>query len=123
MQLLLSFTDMLSGGLVDVIVADITEPVGVIPDSMSFTGKHSLVTFGFAIFINCVRDFFGPDCNCIGRDDPTGHFECNDDGSIVCLPGYRNEPTNCTECAMAEGCCKSCYKSAYSGTSHNGHSQ
>ncbi len=47
----------------------------------------------------CKEGYFGPDCGipCTPRDDSTGHFTCDEDGTIVCLPGYQNTATNCVE--------------------------
>ena len=49
-----------------------------------------------------------PDCSvfCSARDDADGHFECDRDGNRVCLEGFRNASTDCTECVPAAGCCK-----------------
>ena len=43
---------------------------------------------------------------CSARDDADGHFECDRDGNRVCLEGFRNASTDCTECVPAAGCCK-----------------
>ena len=47
----------------------------------------------------CKEGYFGPDCGtpCTPRDDSTGHFTCDEDGTIVCLPGYQNTTTNCVK--------------------------
>ncbi len=45
----------------------------------------------------CKEGYFGPNCGCTPRDDSTGHFTCDEDGTIVCLPGYQNTTINCVE--------------------------
>lgn len=107
-QLLITITDTLSGGLVDVIVANITQAVGSLAAVQSYEGIHGVATFTFGITVVCIRDFCGPDCNtlCVGRDDASGHFTCDPLVCAVCLPGFRNESSNCTDCALREGCCK-----------------
>ncbi len=45
----------------------------------------------------CKEGYFGPDCGCSPRNDSTGHFTCDENGTIVCLPGYQNTATNCVE--------------------------
>ena len=45
----------------------------------------------------CKEGYFGPDCGCTPRDDSTGHLTCDEDGTIMCLPGYQNTTTNCVE--------------------------
>ena len=49
------------------------------------------------IRVVCREGYFGPDCGCSPRNDSTGHFTCAANGTIVCLPGYQNPETNCTE--------------------------
>lgn len=53
-------------------------------------------------------DLYGEDCSvpCESHDNDTlGHFTCNSDGEMVCLEGYQNPDSNCTECRPAQGCC------------------
>lgn len=60
--------------------------------------------------VDCDGNWYGPFCDmeCHGRDDSGGHYQCNQDGVRECLEGYQNLETNCTECAPADGCSKSC---------------
>ncbi len=44
----------------------------------------------------CREGYFGPDCGCSPRDDSTGHFTCDTNGTKVCL-SYQNPETNCVE--------------------------
>ena len=59
--------------------------------------------------ISCFPNFYGENCStyCLPKDDESGHYTCNQQGSIECLSGYQNPLTNCTECSLAPGCCKS----------------
>ena len=109
-NLIVTATDKVSSELVDTIVLNISGTPG---DPFSpfevATGNLTLVELTYAFRIVCLEPFYGPECDtvCFGRDDSSGHFSCSpEDGSIVCLPGYRNETTNCTECDIADGCCK-----------------
>ena len=96
---------------IDLFLVDTTIPVG--------TNFSLLPTTHFGIFRNehtielnfrlsCMTNSFGPNCTtfCVERDDEQGHYTCGSDGSFVCLRGYQNPATNCTECIPAEGCCK-----------------
>ena len=54
-----------------------------------------------------LTDLYGDACDvfCVGRNDSIlGHFTCDSQGQKVCLPGYQNVDSNCTECVPAEGC-------------------
>ena len=51
----------------------------------------------FDLRVVCKKGYFGPDCGCTPQDDSTGHFTCDENGTIVCLPGYQNTTTNCVE--------------------------
>lgn len=99
------------GDLIDVVyISDVNIPAST-PQSlvMDYGGNLSRVLVGLSFQVICAVNFFGSDCNsvCQGRDDPLGHFTCDPvNGRMVCLPGYQNLATNCTECVPLEGCCE-----------------
>ena len=69
------------------------------------------MVFGFAV--RCSPDLFGLDCTtrCVEIDNESAHLGCDEEtGEFVCLPGFQNMTSNCTDCALAEGCCKFVYK-------------
>ena len=80
-------------------------PTGIIPESIYRTGHHFI---RLAFQLSCEENFYGEDCTifCVGKNDESGHFTCNNEGRIECLEGFQNPLTNCTECTLAEGCCK-----------------
>ena len=43
---------------------------------------------------------------CVGRDSVEGHYECDGDGNRVCLEGYQNTSSDCTQCVPSLACCK-----------------
>ena len=55
-----------------------------------------------------LQQMYYSDCSvlCVERDDADGHYDCDHDGNKMCLEGYRNTSTDCTECVTATGCCK-----------------
>lgn len=55
-----------------------------------------------------VLSFLPSDCSrfCVPRNDADGHYKCDHNGNRVCLEGYRDPTTNCTQCVTATGCCK-----------------
>lgn len=67
-------------------------------------GKSIRLTFD----LECVDDFYGSDCGtfCAARDDALGHFTCDSSGDLICLDGFTDPSTNCTECVLSEGCCE-----------------
>ena len=56
----------------------------------------------------CVPNYHGSNCDafCEARNNSMGHYSCDGDGNRVCLAGYQNPSTFCTECMPADGCCK-----------------
>ncbi len=110
-QLMITVTDAATSELVDTISETITgTPGDPLSSFMVAVGTRALVLLTYAFRVTCDMTFFGPECNtvCIGRNESSGHFSCNpEDGSIVCLAGYRNETLNC---ATVEGCCKCDYQ-------------
>lgn len=68
--------------------------------------NHSTIELRFRVV--CSEDHYGPNCTtfCTPMDNLQGHFSCDQNGRIVCNPGYTNTMTNCVECVPAEGCCE-----------------
>ncbi|KAI1895485.1 hypothetical protein AGOR_G00106750 [Albula goreensis] len=54
----------------------------------------------------CSENYYGERCSkiCTPRDDRFGHYTCNPDGHISCLPGWKGE--YCEEPICLEGCSK-----------------
>lgn len=69
-------------------------------------GQGKLIEFRFKLL--CDENYFGRYCDvfCASRNDELGHFSCDQAGNIVCLDRFTNPSTNCTECLLAEDCCK-----------------
>ena len=95
--------------LVDTIL--ITPLISAVPsqndpftEAMTYSGNFSELDLSFRL--TCMGNFYGPDCSafCVDTNDTRGHYTCSNSGERVCLEGYQNSTTNCTECAPAEGC-------------------
>ena len=72
-------------------------------------GENSVGRLGASYRVNCTEDFYSPDCSvfCRARDDAQGHYTCNSQGNRVCLSGFEDPASNCTEpCTPTEGCCE-----------------
>ena len=90
-------------------------------DSLSVAGTKNDSVLNLTLAIQCQLGFHGPMCKCRDRNDSTGHFSCTRDGEIVCLEGYQNPSTNCTECSPAPGCCECSYYGTWTiATTHDG---
>lgn len=63
---------------------------------------------GLAFHLRCAENFYGEDCTrtCFSSDEGERHV-CNSDGFLECREGFQNLEKNCSECALAPGCCKS----------------
>ena len=66
-----------------------------------FTGDMNRVSVSmtFRVMV-CLENYYGPNCDiyCLAQDNSeTGHYNCNDDGSIRCLPGFENVNNNCRD--------------------------
>ena len=75
--------------------------------SREYSGENETAVMRLSFRVACAFNYFGLDCNtfCMDRNDTAAHFTCGESGEIVCLQGYQNESSNCTQCAPAEGCC------------------
>lgn len=60
------------------------------------------------IELNCEEHYYGAECTryCEPRNDEIGHYLCDDSGNFICLEGFQNETSNCTECSISDGCRK-----------------
>ena len=48
----------------------------------------------------CQENFYGTNCDtfCLAQDDDmNGHYTCDDDGTILCRPGFENTSNNCRD--------------------------
>lgn len=72
------------------------------------TGRFGYVNVHLSFRVSCIENFYGSDCGtfCVEHDDVLGHYTCSSEGEIICLDGYQNPFTNCTECIPAVGCCE-----------------
>ena len=94
--------------LVDVFV--ITVDVMAFSDLQNYTGEYGYGTLQVSFIATCTEHYFGLDCAtfCEERDDELGHFTCDGEGNKVCLQGYQNPTTNCTECMLHLFFCINC---------------
>ena len=74
----------------------------------TYSGISGYASIDLSFHVSCTENFYGSDCGtlCVERDDALGHYNCSSEGELVCLAGYQNPLTNCTECVPALGCCK-----------------
>ena len=84
------------------ILANETEPV----PSGEYSAVNGSATLRMSVSVSCTGGFSGPRCDCMSRNDSTGHFECDTNGEKVCLTGYQDPASNCIVCITADGCCE-----------------
>lgn len=113
-QLLVSVEDddsRTSDDFVDVVVVEMSlSPSPGPTDPTTYPSRGEVCSFIISFRVECSEGLFGEDCSvfCEPRNDSMGHFSCGSGGERVCLDGYRDPETNCTDCVPAEGCCKPC---------------
>ncbi|MBN3326229.1 DLL4 protein, partial [Atractosteus spatula] len=66
------------------------------------TGKQTELRYSYRVI--CNENYYGESCSkkCTPRDDRFGHYTCNSDGQISCLPGWKGG--YCEEPICLEGC-------------------
>ena len=65
-------------------------------------GNYNMAIFSMKIKVVCLENYYGSDCSilsfCEPQDDDTvGHYTCDSNNNLVCLNGYQNTESNCTE--------------------------
>lgn len=104
-----SVTVDVASDLVDNII--VTPPISAVPaqndsftDIMTFYGNYSELDLSFRM--TCGEDYYGPECVfCMDTNDTTGHYTCDrSTGEKVCLEGYQNSDSDCTECTPHQHC-------------------
>ena len=65
-------------------------------------GNYNMATFSITIKVVCLENYYGSDYSilsfCEPQDDDTiGHYTCDSNNNLVCLNGYQNTESNCTE--------------------------
>ncbi|KAJ8378131.1 hypothetical protein AAFF_G00247690 [Aldrovandia affinis] len=66
------------------------------------TGKQTELRYSYRFI--CNENYYGASCSkiCVPRSDRFGHYICNPDGQISCLPGWKGD--YCEEPICLEGC-------------------
>ena len=97
---------------VDVIFVETSITPGLaFTNTVTHIGENNFSRLELSFRVTCSENFYGPNCTtfCTPMDSVQGHYTCDQDGGIVCNPGYTNTSTNCVECLPAEGCCEFTY--------------
>ena len=71
----------------------------------NFESENTHFTLDLSFRVTCQRDFYGADCAtfCQARDDSAGHYTCDAlTGRRICLPGYQNVSSSCTQRKYAQ---------------------
>ncbi|XP_030070145.1 delta-like protein 4 [Microcaecilia unicolor] len=74
------------------------------------TGSQTQLRYSYRVI--CSEHYYGDSCTrlCKARDDTFGHYICEPDGTLTCLPGwtgeYCGEPICLTGCSEVNGKCK-----------------
>ena len=74
-------------------------PSPVFTNPMTFVGDDGRANITLSFQVECATDFYGLDCAtfCQYTDNENGHYSCNGDGTKMCLTGYQNPQSDCTE--------------------------
>ena len=71
-------------------------------------GTYNNATITLNLRAVCKENYYDSDCSilrfCEPQDDDTlGHYTCDSNGTLVCLTGYQNIASNCTEVTATTG--------------------
>ena len=88
---------------------EISAVVGIEVTSTTENGENAVGRLGASYKVSCADNFYTPDCSvfCLARNDAQGHYTCDSQGNTVCLEGFEDPTSSCTQpCTSAEGCCE-----------------
>ena len=90
--------DLLDNIFIDIMELAESENFAV---AKEFTGEMNkvIVNMTFRVMM-CPENFYGTNCATfcvVQNDDQNGHYTCNSDGSIRCLPGFENTTNSCRD--------------------------
>ena len=65
---------------------------------LTYTGTISSIYIRIDFNLFCDQFYYGAKCEvfCQPHNDTRGHYTCDEQGHIICNPGYTGEQTNCT---------------------------
>ena len=89
--------------LIDEIFIEIPKSIGLTVENEA-VGVYHLATLLLSYTLVCSEGYYGSNCStfCVPHNDTNGHYDCNQvTGEKVCLSGYQNPDSNCTECEYA----------------------
>ena len=76
------------------------EGIGSSANSTVLTGDFGNVELIISYEVRCQQNYYSINCStyCLPSDNSMGHYNCDPfNGNKICLPGYQNPVTNCTE--------------------------
>ena len=78
-----------------------------ISNTTTLTGQFHVATITLKFEVSCSENHFGEDCNviCEETNDINGHYACDREGNVICLPGFV-DPSNHCICPASEPNCK-----------------
>ena len=68
--------------------------------SQTFIGTFGIVSLVLSYSLTCTQNYYGSNCTtyCVPSDNNMGHYNCDpSNGNKICLPGYQNPESDCTE--------------------------
>ena len=67
--------------------------------SQTFIGTSEIVSLVLSYSLTCTQNYYGSNCStyCVPSNNMS-HYNCDlSNGNKICLPGYQNPETDCTE--------------------------
>lgn len=71
---------------------------------VKYSGTFGVATITFAYRFYCAENYYGNKCDiyCQPTDSYLGHYYCDFDGQKLCIDGYSNPDSNCTDIQQSE---------------------
>ncbi len=85
-------------------VDDVYVTISLVPNStftprQRYTGIYRNSRIELSFRLQCSSDLYGSNCTtyCVARNDSAGHYSCGSNGEKICLHGWSEPSSNCTD--------------------------
>ena len=87
----------MEGVLIEKFTVNLELQRGLFTTATTVEGDLGVGSISLGLRVFCANNHFGDGCNvmCEGANDVGGHYTCDSEGNVVCLPGFVDPSNKC----------------------------